>query len=358
MSSPDNDSQTVQQPDSSENPTKSVGMLTYFWWTILTLISVTVILLILATINQNLQPEEERKVRIEQEKESPQSEEYLRVRAEKRKGYILRKVLRPELFQKTDKVIDEKIDTAFEPIYEEIPKFLHRHYSVVGQYTQLGLAARGKLESQMEEWLFSGVHERLEDASVKIAETFKAEFRSLISQEIQDELQTVDNASRDLYKKMLTKVMQNSIQRFTASVTGSGLTAFQGAIAGKALFGAMSKKLLSSVVIKTSGKMAAKMAGAGGAAASGATVGAFLGPVGAAVGGVVGGVVGWFAVDAAVVTIDEHFNRDDFEQELVALIDKRKDKVKSLLKDTKSKIIEEESKTLDNVPPSQIVQEQ
>ncbi len=372
MSSPDNDSQTVQQPSSSENPTKPVGMLTYFWWTILALISVTVVLLILATINQDSQPEKQQRVRTEQGKESPRAgenlglrveersprpEEYLRKQAKQRMGPILRE-LRPESFEKTANTIDEQIDLAFEPIYDQIPKLLNWHYSVPGQYEQLGKAAFGYLESEMEERLFSGIYERLKDASTKINETFKAEFDSLISQKIKDETQAVDNASRDVYEKMLTKVMQNSIQRFTASVPGSGVTAFQGAIAGKALFGTitktMSKKLFASVVIKTSGKIAAKMAGAGGAAASGAVVGAFLGPGGAVVGGVVGGIVGWVAVDAVVVTIDKHFNRDDFEQELVTLIDKRKDEVKSLMREAKSKKLEELSKTLDNVPPSQM----
>ena len=349
MSVSENDNQSVQQPSGSENPTKPVEMLTYFWWTILTLISVTGVLLILATLNQNPQPEEERKVRIEQGKEAPQSEEELRARVEKRKGHILGKVLRPELFQKTDKAIDKKIDTAFAPIYEQIPKFLDWHYSVSGQYQQLSEAAFGDLESEMEEWLLSGVHERLEDASAKINEIFKAEFRSLIEQKIQDELQTVDKASRDVYEKMLTKAMQNSIQRFTASVAGPGLAAFQVAIAG--IFGAITKKLLASVAIKTGGKTAAKIVGS---AASGAAVGSFLGPIGTAVGGTLGAIFGWFAVDAAVVNVDAHFNRADFEQELIALIDERKDEVKSSMQEAKSKIIEEESKTLDSVLPSQM----
>ena len=365
MSARENDNQSVQQSDGLENPTKPAGMLTYFWWTILTLISVTVVLLILATINQDSQPEEERMVRIEQGKESPQPEENLRLRVEEqspqseedlrkqakqRTGSILRSLLRPESFEKTANTIDEQIDLAFGPIYEQIPKFLNWHYSVPGQYEQLGKAAFGYLESEMEKRLFSGVHERLEDASAKIDETFKAEFRSNFSQKIQDELQTVDNASRDVYEKMLDELREDSIRRFTSSIAGSGIAAFQGAIAGKTLFGAitktMSKKLLAAVVVITSGKMAAKMAGAGGAAASGAAVGSFLGPFGTVVGGVVGGITGWLAVDTAVVTVDEHFNRDEFEQELIALIDKRKDEVKSLGQKAKSRQIEELSKTL------------
>ena len=354
MSVPENDNQPVQQPSNSENPTKPVGMLTYFWWTILALISVTVVLLILATLNQNPQPEEERRVRIEQGKESPQPEEGLRARAERRKGLILRRVLRPELFKKTDNAIDETIDSAFEPIYSRIPEFLDWHYSVVGQYQQLGAAALGTLESQMESRLFSGVNERLENASVNIDETFKAEYRFLISQKVHDEVQTVDNESKTTYERMLNEAMQ----RFTSFVPASGFAALQSAIGGKALFGAitkaMSKKLLTSVAAKTTVKAATKMVGAGGAAATGAAIGAFLGPIGVAIGGISGAVIGWLAVDAVVVAVDKHFKRDEFEQELIALIDKRKGGIKSLMQEAKSSQIKELSKTLENVPPSQM----
>ncbi len=328
----ENDDQPVQQSSGSENPTKPVGMLTYFWWTILTLISVTVVLLILATINQNSQPEEERRVRIEQGKECLQSEEELRARAEQRKGPVLRSVLHPELFEETGKTIDEQIDLVFEPIYARIPKFLKWHYSVVGQYQQLSAAAFGNLESEMERRLFSGVNEQLESVPVKFDKIFKTEFRSLLSQKIQDEVQTVDEECRNTYEHMLTKIMKDSIRRFTSFVPASGLAAFKGGIGGKALFGAVSKKLLTSVGIKTAVKTAAKMGGAGGAAASGAAVGSILGPIGTAIGGVLGGVAGWLGVDTAVVKGDEYLNGDEFKQELIALVDKSKKQVKSDMK--------------------------
>ncbi len=347
MSARGNDNEPVQQSNGSENLAKPVGMLTYFWWTILTLISVTVVLLILATLNQNPQPEEKRQVRIGQGKECQQSEEELRARAEQRKGPILRSVLHPELFEETGKTIDEQIDLAFEPIYARIPKFLKWYYSVVGQYQQLSVAAFGDLESEMERRLFSGVNEQLESVPVKFDKIFKAEFRSLLSQKIQDEVQTVDKECRNTYEYTLTKVMKGSIQRFTSFVPASGLAAFKGGIGGKALFGAISKKLLTSVGIKTVVKTAAKMGGAGGVAASGAAVGSILGPLGTVVGGVVGGIVGWFAIDTAVVKGDEYLNGEKFKQELIALVDKSKKQIKS---DMKLPIHE----TLEGMTPSEL----
>lgn len=323
MSASENDKQPVQQSNGSENPAKPVGMLTYFWWTILALIPITVVLLILAMFNQ----------------------------IEQRKGPILKSVLRPELFEKTGKIIDEKIDLAFKPIYAGIPEFLDWHYSVVGQYQQLGVAALGKLESQMEERLFSGVKERLENASANIDETFKTEFRSLLSQKIHDEIQTVDDVRKIFFKRAWNEAMQDSMQRFSLSVGVSGAFAVLAGTGGVAFVSvitkAMSKKLIASVAIKTAGKTAAKTGGAGGAAASGAAVGSVLGPPGAVIGGIVGGVAGWLGTDAVVVNVDEYLNRDKFEQELIALVDESKARTKSDMKLSMHK-------TLEGVTPSKL----
>ena len=358
MSVPENDNQPVQQPSNSENPTKPVGMLTYFWWTILTLISITVVLLILATLNQDPRQEEEQRVRIEQGKESPQPEEDLRVRVEQRKGPILESVLHPKSFKKTDKTIDEQIDLAFKPVYERISEFLDRHYSIPGQYEQLATAARGKLKSQLEERLFSGVKKRLENASAKIDETLKTEFRSLLSQKIHDEVQTVDDASKIIYKHAWDEAMQGSILHLASSVGASGAATVLAGTGGVAFVGVItkviSKKLLTSVAAKTTVKAATKMGWTMGAVATGAAIGAFLGPVGSAIGGVSGAVIVWLGVDAAVVAVDEHFNKDAFKQELITLVDEQKDEIKSLMREAKSKTLKEVLKTLDNVPPSQM----
>jgi hypothetical protein len=52
----------------------------------------------------------------------------------------------------------------------------------------------------------------------------------------------------------------------------------------------------------------------------GALLCSWSGP-GAAVCGIVGGAAAWFLTDAAVINIDEYFNREDFEAELRAILD-------------------------------------
>jgi hypothetical protein len=61
-----------------------------------------------------------------------------------------------------------------------------------------------------------------------------------------------------------------------------------------------------------------------GGAGLGALGGSWAGPVGAAAGGAIGGAAAWFAVDAAVITIDEYFNRDDFEADLRVMVDEHR----------------------------------
>lgn len=50
----------------------------------------------------------------------------------------------------TERAIQTHVDAAFEPIHARIPGFLDWHYSVVGQYTELGLAAVSGLRQQLE----------------------------------------------------------------------------------------------------------------------------------------------------------------------------------------------------------------
>ena len=62
-------------------------------------------------------------------------------------------------------------------------------------------------------------------------------------------------------------------------------------------------------------------------------------------GGILGAAGGWFAVDFLAVETDERWNRDDFEQELVALIDERRAEVEAVM----SAAIEARSREFDAV---------
>lgn len=277
--------------------------------------------------------------------------EELRAQAEQKKGSILRNVLRPELFGRTDKAIHEEIDLVFEPIYSGVPEFLDWHYSVLGQYQQLSAAVLGELESEAKSRLFSGVNERLESASEKIDGVFEDEFLSLISQKIQDEAQTVDEAARATYESLLNEAMSDSIQRFSSSAPFSG-RAVSEFIRNKAVFDGIAKeavkKIAAAVAKKAATSAAAKTKTVVGGAAAGGAAGTAPAPgIGTGVGAIIGAVAAWLGMDAAVVALDEYLTRDEFEQELITLIDKAKADLKTDMESSRSK-------TLARVTPAQL----
>ena len=53
--------------------------------------------------------------------------------------------------------------------------------------------------------------------------------------------------------------------------------------------------------------------------------------IGVAVGGLGASAVAWLLVDAVVLLVDEHFNRDDLERELTALVDEQKAEMKAAM---------------------------
>lgn len=344
----------------------------YFWRTIVTLVSVTLVLSIMAMVNQSRSdagvplPEPPDEFTDGMSLSLPagcMSVDDLRRRSEGRMNRLLEYLLgRP--FRETGEAIRDNIDSVFEPVYENIPIFLDRHYSVSGQYVELGLAAAGQLQQEMESRLFQGMDERLDEAFTAIDGVLEAELRDLIEQWIGNEDQTVgpDCDAGLVYEHMLDAMIQDALQRFRSLVVPGGATALGVAVAGKAavtaLIKSMSKKLAASTAVKVFGKMVPKVLGKwGGAAAVGAAgtaLGAVLGPVGAVVGGVVGvgaGMAGWLIVDKAVVRADEHFNRDELKKELTVLVDQQKDAmVDSILNEFDRR----RSEALGRITPSQL----
>ena len=219
--------------------------------------------------------------------------------------------------------LHEQIEAVFGPIYEtNIPEFLDWHYTVVGQYTQLALAAAGRLEQEIDSRLFGNLTEQVELAFNAIATAQESEARALLAQCIENEVQLLDadRETREFLDRMLNEAIGDTLRRLATSAAVSG----SGAVGAGLLVKGMVKKLLASIAVKTTGKSAAKAVGSWKAAAAAAAALSPLGPVGTVVGGVLGAAGGWLVVDSLAVEVDEFWNRDDFERELVALADERR----------------------------------
>ncbi|GAA7657425.1 hypothetical protein HpBhutan343_01860 [Helicobacter pylori] len=211
--------------------------------------------------------------------------------------------------------VDAQIDNLFDPIENNVDKFLDWHYSLKGNYSELALFVAKKLGLSVEDALFNKLQEKLLGADYKqrlqtmtdnISDTFigllrqhKKDTEKIATQgvagipQVAESLKNIDDRTeRDLELK----------KGFAASI---GATAGVGA-------GALMKRLVPKLVEKLGTKLGAK-------------VGAkFLAKFGIAV----GGVLSTLGADVAFNYIDEWLHRDDFKKEILNNINEMKKNLK------------------------------
>ncbi len=215
--------------------------------------------------------------------------------------------------------VDAQIDNLFDPIENNVDKFLDWHYSLKGNYSELALFVAKKLGLSVEDALFNKLQEKflgadykqrlktmtdnISDAFISLLRQHKKDTEKIATQGVADIPQVVeslknidDQIERDLKLKM----------GFAAAI---GLTAGVGA-------GALMEKLAPKLVEKLGTKLGAK-------------VGAkFLAKFGIAV----GGVLSTLGADVAFNYIDEWLHRDDFKKEILNNINEVKESLKNSYK--------------------------
>ena len=206
------------------------------------------------------------------------------------------------------------LDAAYQPAYDAIPIYADYHYSVWGEYAELGAAAVGDVGANLEEMLFSGLEPRLESVAVELDEVFSSTFQTAIEREmarIEDSGVVLgpltETAIGDAQRRMLVTVPVG-----TAAITGSKAIA---AIIGKKI----AAKLATKAALKAGGKWAVVGTTAGGAAA----LCSWSGP-GAGLCAAAGGIGAWLVADYGIVELDEYWNREEFEVELREMITEQK----------------------------------
>ena len=276
--------------------------------------------------------------------------------------------LRSEPLAETGQAIEIRAEEAFAPVYAHIPEFLDWHYSVAGQYTQLAVvivtllqewgfpgavverlaqselmkavfdwlqeweptrailervvslelpaSAREQLDSlqrQVDARLFGDLSDRVRLASDEVERVMRAEMRDLIARRIRNETDLLAVAARvradapcsDMetvrisvaYQRMLEAAVPNTVQRFTASAAPTGI-------------------LSAAVVVRAAPAARALMRGL-----SGRLSRRLLPRIGRLIGA---GVGVWLLLDSLVLYADEYFTREQFQEELTALVDEQK----------------------------------
>lgn len=403
-------SSSADRPDVSDAarsaPGKRASPATWAWRTILVLISATLLSIAVGTASLDL-------LRRVEAPTPPEPPDAALPDCDRMPDYELERLgrawwtstawrLSREPLPLTDRALGNNVDEAFEPVYARIPDFVDWHYSLAGQYTQLAQAVPGQLlESQfaraalerlqdsrlvqaaldrlresrlaraaLERWrdselvpealdhlerlrqatdsrLFADLPERVRHASAGVEMVLREEMKGLIARRMRDEVRTlppyplpgagspcteVGTAGlRMAYESMLSAAMPDSVRRFTASAAPTGIlaagAAARGALAGRMLIKGLSARLLT----RTAGRTASAL--------------------GAAAGGLAAGAAAWLLVDVAVLVVDEHFNRDALERELIELVDEQKAAMKAELAGA---VDEARSKALGAITPSEM----
>jgi hypothetical protein len=241
-------------------------------------------------------------------------------------------------FGEIDALIDTEIDKAFEPVYGQITKLADFHYSVAGEYTELGAAAMGNLadtvgrilfrEVELEKRLEAGIGKVFAVSSESISDSMRHLNRELGSRMelTPEEMQLLAPALELTLEDMEARFGESSLALRGAGAAGG---AAAGGLAAKATGKKVAGKLAGKATIKA-GVTAAKIIGGG---AAGAAAGSVVPGVGTALGGVIGAVSVWLATDKLLVEADEYLHREKFEADMAALIDSEKARIKDELRD-------------------------
>lgn len=300
-------------PQSDETPgdicrtegQKRPNLSRWFWGTIVLLLVITISLELLATWRAGRQGiENGRGSAVDQTRTSAtQVEQWFNTAGEEA--------------EKVRDQIHGRLDEAYAPVYTGIPKYMDFHYSLTGEWLELGSAAMGKLGAGLEEHLFDGFDTRLGAVSEHLALEFDQRFRTAL-----DDAMAAERSGAEAFGPVVTRALQDSQNRMkkTAGTVGVALV---GGGTLKVFTTAFAKKLAIKLAAKVGTKTGMKWAAAATGGAASAAACSWTGP-GAAACAVVGAAITWVATDMAMIKLDEYVTRDDFERDLRALIDDHK----------------------------------
>ncbi len=215
--------------------------------------------------------------------------------------------------------VDAQIDNLFDPIENNVDKFLDWHYSLKGNYSELVLLTAKfvakKLGLSVEDALFNKLQEKLLGADYKqrlktMTDNISDAFISLLRQHKKDTEKIATQGVADI--PQVAESLKNIDDRTERDLQlKMGFAAAIGATAGVGA-GALMERLAPKLVKKLGTKLGAK----------------FLAKFGIAV----GGVLSTLGTDVAFNYIDEWLYRDDFKKEILNNINEMKKNLKESYK--------------------------
>ncbi len=209
--------------------------------------------------------------------------------------------------------VDAQIDNLFEPIENNVDKFLDWHYSLKGNYSEFALFVAKKIGLSAEDALFNKLQEKLLGADYKqrlktMTDNISDTFISLLHQHKKDTEKIATQGVAGI--PQVAESLKNIDDRIERDLNlKMGFAAAIGATASVHA-SALMKRLAPKLVKRLGTKLGAK----------------FLAKFGIAVGGVLLAL----GADVAFNYIDEWLHRDDFKKEILNNINE----VKKYLKES------------------------
>jgi len=249
--------------------------------------------------------------------------------------------------EKIDTNIDKQVERLFAPVYQQIPKYTDFHYSLTGEYLEVGDALSGNLAKSIKEKLFDSVNFDNNYQNILTNIQMDAHTKVLTSvtniNEASQKQLKLSNDEMKIFNQVSTVTIDDSMRRFndiTHNILKIGALGAGAKFTTIVIAKVMGKKIAATILAKVAVKSSAKALGIGGGAATGAAAGSIIPGVGTAVGGIIGGLVAWFAVDKVIIEIDEVLHREEFEKELKMLISKQKALMKQEIKNNYAQLLQ------------------
>ena len=295
----------------------------YFWGTILFFLVPFLVVTVIAMINSvSVTKKRVEKEPIIQIREA----DLMKRNISKAEPEILADLIRKEA--EANRTVDAAVDRVFVSVYGNIDRFLDYHYSIRGEYAELGHAASNNIDLIVKEKLFGKAFETnfrkaMDDVAKRFAELLKAHGRLVGKIAMENVDVTLNEALLETIEFDIAKNITMTAATFIGVVGGAKLAS---RIAPK-----ITAKFLSKVGTKLAAKVGAKTAGKVAAAETGAASSVLCGPF-VWVCAPIFATTAWFATDAIVIKADEMITRDTFRKEILSSLDEEKSRIKIELK--------------------------
>ena len=217
--------------------------------------------------------------------------------------------------------IDPLLSDAYSRVYAAIPEYVDFHYSVLGEYSELAVAAQGRIGTHLQERLFDGFEQRFDELMEDLDERYIEAYASTLDAEIQAAIAA--DTPHGVLSEATQLVLNDAVTRAGIAFPVAGAAVVFGGGGLKALTAGIAAKLTAKITAKAAAKGSLKVGGILAGVGGGGALCAPGGPLALAC-GAIGGIGTWLLADAAIVNLDEFFNRDEFEATLRDLVDQHK----------------------------------